>query len=190
VHMGPDFYPATDEIDLPPTVLGKNTGAMCSDWTPTEEGYDIETVEAHHKHSYRMIYKIRNHTDVIARNETLFLDDDPDIIAVSFGTASRTVKTAVKKAREKGLKIGMIRPISLWPFPDELFKKKSTYLSVELVYDGQMVREVERAAPCDSDIHFFGKCGELPTVAELHEIFGKLLKNEPLKPEGWEKEVW
>ncbi|MBW2632575.1 MAG: 2-oxoglutarate ferredoxin oxidoreductase subunit alpha, partial [Deltaproteobacteria bacterium] len=49
---------------------------------------------------------------------------------------------------------------------------------------------VERAAPCDSDIHFFGKCGELPTVAELHEIFDKLLKNEPLKPEGWEKEVW
>jgi 2-oxoglutarate ferredoxin oxidoreductase subunit alpha len=84
----------------------------------------------------------------------------------------------------------MIRPISLWPFPDELFKKKSIYLSVELDYDGQMVREVERAAPCDSDIHFFGKCGELPTVVELHEIFDKLLKNEPLKPEGWEKEVW
>jgi 2-oxoglutarate ferredoxin oxidoreductase subunit alpha len=190
VNMGPDFYPASDEIDIPPTVLGKNTGAMNSDWTPTEEGYDIETVEAHHKHSYRMIYKIRNHTDVISRFETLFVDDNPDIIVVSFGTASRTVKTAVKKAREKSLKIGMIRPISLWPFPDELFDKKATYLSVEMGYDGQMVREVERAAPCDSDIHFFGKCGELPTVSELHEIFYKLLKNEPLKPDGWEKEVW
>ncbi len=190
VHPGPEFYPPTDEIDIPPPVLGKGTGAMCSDWTPSEEGYDIETVEAQHKHSYRMIYKIRNHKDIISRHETLFLDDDPDIIAVAYGTASRTVKTAVKKARGKGQKIGMIRPISLWPFPDELFSKKAIYLSVELVYDGQMVQEVERAAPSDSEIHFFGKCGELPTVMELHDIFDKLLNNEPLKPEGWEKEVW
>jgi len=190
VHPGPDFYPATDEIDVPPAVLGRGTGAMCSDWTPTEEGYDIETVEAQHKHSFRMIYKIRNHRDVITRYEALFLDDNPDIIAVSFGTASRTVKTAVKKARQKGLKIGMIRPISLWPFPDELFKQKAIYLSVELDYDGQMVREVQRAAPSDSEIHFLGKCGELPTVAELHELFDKLLKGEPLTSDGWDKEVW
>ena len=123
VHPGPEFYPPTDEIDIPPPVLGKGTGAMCSDWTPTEEGYDIETVEAQHKHSYRMIYKIRNHQDIIARHETLFLDDDPHIIVVAYGTASRTVKTAVKKAREKGQKIGMIRPISLWPFRMSFLKK-------------------------------------------------------------------
>ena len=190
VHPGPDFYPATDEIDLPPVVLGHNTGALCSDWTPTEEGYDIETVEAQHKHAYRLIYKIRNHMDIVSRYETLFLDDDPEIIAVSFGTPSRVVKTAVKKAREKGIKVGMIRPITLWPFPDDLFNKKAIYLSVELNYDGQLVREVQRAAPCDSEIHFFGKCGELPTVAELHELFDKLLKGEPLKRQGWETEAW
>jgi len=96
----------------------------------------------------------------------------------------------VKKAREKGLKIGMIRPISLWPFPDELFSQKTKYLVVELDYDGQMVREVKRAAPGESEIHFFGKCGELPTVVEMHETFDKLLNNEPLRPEGWEKEAW
>ena len=190
VKEGPDFYPATDEVDVPPVVLGKGTGAMCSDWTPTEEGYDIETVEAHHKHSYRMVYKIRNNRDIINRYEALFLDDDPDIIAVSFGTPSRSVKTAVKKAREKGLKIGMIRPISLWPFPDEAFSRKAKYLSVELDYDGQMVREVQRAASSDSEVHFFGKCGELPTVAELHETFDKLLAGEKLSRKGWEREAW
>jgi 2-oxoglutarate ferredoxin oxidoreductase subunit alpha len=163
---------------------------MCSDWTPTEEGYDIETVEAHHKHSYRMIYKIRNHKDLITRYDSLFLDDDPDIIVVAFGTPSRTVKTAVKKAREKGQKIGMIRPVSLWPFPDEAFQKKAIYLSVELDYDGQMVREVQRAAAAGSDIHFFGKCGELPTVAELHDTFDKLLNGEPITRIGWEREAW
>jgi 2-oxoglutarate/2-oxoacid ferredoxin oxidoreductase subunit alpha len=189
VHPGPEFYPPTDEIDIPPVVLGKGTNALVSDWTPTEEGYDIETVEAHHKHSYRMIYKIRNNRDIISRSETFFLDD-AEIIVVAYGTPSRTVKTAVKKAREQGKKIGMIRPISLWPFPDELFKKDATYLTVELTYDGQMVREVQRAVSSESSVHFFGKCGELPTVTELHEIFDKLLNNEPLKPEGWEKEAW
>jgi 2-oxoglutarate ferredoxin oxidoreductase subunit alpha len=190
VKQGPHFYPATDEVDVPPVVLGQGTGAMCSDWTPTEEGYDIETVEAHHKHSYRMVYKIRNNQDIISRYEELYLDDDPDIIAVSFGTPARSVKTAVKKAREKGLKIGMIRPISLWPFPDEAFSRKAKYLSVELDYDGQMVREVQRAVPKDSEVHFFGKCGELPTVVELHETFDKLLNGESLSRKGWEREAW
>ncbi len=73
---------------------------------------------------------------------------------------------------------------------DEAFQKKAIYLSVELDYDGQMVREVERAASADSEIHFFGKCGELPTVAELHETFDKLLKGEPITRKGWEREAW
>jgi 2-oxoglutarate ferredoxin oxidoreductase subunit alpha len=190
IHPGPEFFPPTDEIDVPPIVMGRGTGALCSDWTPTEEGFDIETVEAQHKHSDRMIYKIRNHRDLITRYESLFVDDEPDIIVVAYGSTSRTVKTAVKKARENGLKVGMIRPISLWPFPDELFDKPATYLTVELTYDGQMVREIQRAAPKGSDVHFFGKCGELPTVAELQDIFGKLLRSEPLSRVGWEREAW
>jgi 2-oxoglutarate ferredoxin oxidoreductase subunit alpha len=190
VHPGPDFYPPTDEIDLPPVVLGKGTRALCSDWTPTEEGYDVETVEAQHKHAYRLIYKIRNHKDLITRYDTLFLEDDPELIVVAYGTPSRVVKTAVKKAREKGRSVGMIRPISLWPFPDELFEREAIYLSVELNYDGQMVREVQRAAPSGSEVHFYGKCGELPTVAELHEVFDRLLKGEPLTRREWEMEAW
>jgi 2-oxoglutarate ferredoxin oxidoreductase subunit alpha len=190
VHPGPDFYPPTDEIDIPPVVLGKDTGALCSDWTPTEEGYDIETVEAQHKHAYRLIYKVRNHRDVISRYETLFLDDDPELIVVAFGTPSRVVKTAVKRARQDGRKVGMIRPISLWPFPDELFHREATYLSVELNYDGQMVREVQRAVPCKSEVHFFGKCGELPTVAELHQVFDRLLSGESLERHEWQTEAW
>jgi 2-oxoglutarate ferredoxin oxidoreductase subunit alpha len=190
VHPGPNFYPPTDEIDLPPVVVGRGCNVLCSDWTPTEEGFDIETVEAQHKHAYRLIYKIRNHKDLITRYETLFLDDDPEIIVVAYGTPSRVVKTAVKKARAKGQRVGMIRPISLWPFPDELFKRKAVYLSVELNYDGQMVREIQRAAPRDSEIHFYGKCGELPTVGELHRVFDKLFSGQPLARDGWEMEAW
>jgi 2-oxoglutarate/2-oxoacid ferredoxin oxidoreductase subunit alpha len=190
VKEGPDFYPFTDGLDIPPVVLGRNTGALCSDWTPTSEGYDIESVEWQHKHAYRLIYKIRNHRDLITRSEGLFMEDDPELVVVSYGTPSRVVKSAVKKARAKGMRVACLRLISLWPFPDELFRQKSTYLSVELNYDGQLVREIQRACSKDSGVHFFGKCGELPTVAELIDSFKTLLDGKPLQPVYWEREGW
>ena len=191
VCQGPEFYPFTDELDIPPVVLGHNTGALCSDWTPTLEGYDIEEVEAHHKHAYRLIYKVRNHRDIFNHlYEKKFMDDDPDLIVVSFGTPSRVVNTAVTKARGQGLKVGALRLINLWPFPDEHFTKATKYLSVELNWDGELVREVQRAVPKDSEVHFLGSCGDLPTVPDLIETFEKLLKNEPLSRKGWELEAW
>ncbi len=190
-HRGPDFYPPTDALDVPPVVLGHNTGALCSDWTPTEEGYDIEEVEAHHKHAYRLIYKVRNNKDLFNNLYVkTHMDDDPDLVVVSYGTPSRVVNTAVKKAREKGLKVGSLRLINLWPFPDEHFSLKTKYLAVELNWDGQMVREVQRAAPCDSEVHFLGTCGDLPTVTNLLEAFAKIINGQPLARKGWEQEAW
>jgi 2-oxoglutarate ferredoxin oxidoreductase subunit alpha len=53
-----------------------------------------------------------------------------------------------------------------------------------------MVREIERAAPPNSTVHFYGKCGELPTVAELQRVFDRLLNGQPLARDGWEMEAW
>lgn len=190
VREGPIFYPDTDEIDIPPVVLGRGTGAAVSDWTPTAEGYDIEDMRAHHQHVYRLVYKIRNHRELLTRHEPFFLEDEPEIIVVSFGSPSRVVRTAVTKARAEGLSVGAIRLVSLWPFPDELFHASATYLSVELNYDGQLVREVQRAAPKDSQVHFLGKCGELPRVSELLEVFRTLAEGKAPARVGWELEAW
>jgi len=191
VCQGPVFYPATDELDIPPVAMGHNTGALCSDWTPTEEGYDIEEVEAHHKHAYRLIYKVRNNRHLFNHlYEKKYMDDDPDLVVVSYGTPSRVVNTAVARAREQGLKVGALRLINIWPFPDEHFTRKTKYLSVELNWDGELVREIQRAAPKDAEVHFLGSCGDLPTQAVLLEAFEKLLKNEPLQRKGWEVEEW
>ena len=191
VCQGPEFYPYTDELDIPPVVLGHNTGGICSDWTPTVEGYDIEEVEEHHKHAYRLIYKVRNHRDLFNQHyEKKFMDDDPDLVVVSYGSPSRVVNTAVSKARQQGLKVGALRLINIWPFPDEHFTMKTKYLTVELNWDGELVREVQRAAPKDSEVHFLGTCGDLPTTQDLIETFEKLLKNEPLQRKGWILEAW
>ncbi|MFH1382248.1 MAG: 2-oxoglutarate ferredoxin oxidoreductase subunit alpha [Chloroflexota bacterium] len=189
ICRGPEFYPPVDAIDLPPVVLGHNTGALCSDWTPTEEGYDTEEVESCHKRAYRLIYKIRNHRDLITRYEAFGMDD-AELVVASFGTPSRVVKSAVKQAREKGMKVGALRLISLWPFPDELFQKKTTYLSVELNYDGQLVREIKRACPKDSQVHFMGQCGELPRIDELLTAFRGILDGKNVSVPKWQGEAW
>ena len=118
------------------------------------------------------------------------MDDDPDLVIVSYGTPSRVVNTAVSKARSQGLRVGALRLITLWPFPDELFDLKTKYLSIELNWDGQLVREVQRAVSKDSEVHFLGTCGDLPTIPDLLETFEKILKNQPLQRKGWELEVW
>ena len=186
IHIYYDEYP-----NCPPVVLGHNTGALCSDWTPTEEGYDTEEVAAHHKHAYRLIYKVRNHRDLFSQlYEKQFMDDDPDLVVVSYGTPSRVVNTAVNQARQNGLKVGALRLINLWPFPDEHFSRATKYLSVELNWDGQLVREVKRAAPKDAEVHFLGTCGDLPTARDLAESFETLLRGQSLARRGWELEAW
>ncbi len=191
VCTGPEFYPYTDELDIPPVQMGSGHGGLCSDWTPTVEGYDIEEVEAHHKHAWRLIYKVRNNKEVFNHlYEKKYMDDDPDLVVVSYGTPSRVVNTAVDRARKEGLKVGALRLINLWPFPDEHFTRKTKYLAVELNWDGQLVREVERAAPKDAQVNFLGTCGDLPTIPDLLETFEKLLKDQPLERKGWELEAW
>jgi 2-oxoglutarate ferredoxin oxidoreductase subunit alpha len=84
--------------------------------------------------------------------------------------------------------VGHIRLKSLWPFQDRLFRRKATYLVVELNTEGQLVREVERAAR--SPVHFIGRCGELPGAAELAEALDGLHKGLPPASRRWEREAW
>jgi 2-oxoglutarate ferredoxin oxidoreductase subunit alpha len=189
-HPGPVFYPATDEIDLPPVVLGRGTGGACSDWTPTEAGLDTEVVEGQHRHAHRLIHKIRGHRDLIAEHEAIALDDAPELVLVAYGTPSRVMKSAVGAARARGLRVGGLRLVSLWPFPDELFARPARYLTLELNWDGQLVREVRRASSPGSKVHFLGKCGELPAVAEIVAAAQTLLEGRTLRRRGWEAEAW
>ena len=72
--------------------------------------------------------------------------EDAKIILVSYGISSRVCREAVKTARKKGWKVGMIRPITLWPFPKKAFAKTNShaeaYLTVEMNACGQMVEDV------------------------------------------------
>ena len=161
------FYPVgSAELDVAPNVIGHGTGVCVSAYTHTEEGYDIEEMEAQWAQTYRLINKIRHNRDACTRYETLGLDD-AEVIAVAYGANARPVKTGVLEARRRGVRAGFVRLITLWPFLDELFERDARYVVCELNYDGRLVREVMRAAPDKTKVHFMGKSAELHTVAEV-----------------------
>ena len=192
VHPGPEFYPATDALDIPPRSKWGRTQAAC---VPIGRPRKKDTTSRKSKRitSIPIASSTRcgttNTCSAICMKPNA-MDDDPDLVVVSFGTPSRVVKTAVDKARAAGMKVGALRLINLWPFPDEHFTRNTKYLSVELNWDGQLVREIQRAVPKDSEVHFLGTCGDLPTIPDLLESFDKILKNQPLQRKGWELEAW
>jgi len=94
------------------------------------------------------------------RFEGLFLSD-AKIILVAYGTMARITKSVVSKLRAEGKKIGLIRPISLWPFPQKAFNTKNKnikYLVIEMSY-GQMLDDVKLAVGGRNKIEFLGRSG-------------------------------
>ncbi len=97
--------------------------------------------------------------------------DDADIILVAFGTSGRVAKSAVRKAREKGIRAGLLRPISLWPFPNEqlskLAKQARSFLVVEM-NAGQMVHDVRETVGKQLPVQFYGRMGgSIPMPDEI-----------------------
>ena len=107
-----------------------------------------------------------------------YLVDDAEIILVAFGASSRIAHSAVDMARKQGIKAGLIRPITLWPFPEKFIKKPvghaKTFLSVEMNM-GQMVEDVRLCVENKKPVHFFGRTGGIvPTPKEVLEQIVKL----------------
>lgn len=106
-----------------------------------------------------------------------YLTEDADIVIVGYGATARISKSAVDMARKQGIKAGLFRPQTLWPFPVKLIndacKQASDVLCVEMSM-GQMIDDVKLALECRLPVHFFGRTGGIiPTPAE---ICGKILE--------------
>jgi len=125
----------------------------------------------------------------IEKNEVMyeeFMMDDAEICIVAFGIAARISKNAIMEARKRGIKVGMIRPITLWPFPKEILNKAAdkvkAFLSVELNM-GQMVDDVKLAINCKKPVHFYGRTGGVLMTPE--EVVNKLTEIEKGEAKAW-----
>jgi 2-oxoglutarate/2-oxoacid ferredoxin oxidoreductase subunit alpha len=117
----------------------------------------------------------------IKENETLFEEymmDDAEVCIVAYGTTSRIAKNAIVTARENGIKTGLIRPITLWPFPSDIIKKAASkvdaFLTVEMSM-GQMVEDVKLAVNGEKPVSFFGTTGGvIPTPQNIFDELKKI----------------
>ncbi|PLX42991.1 MAG: 3-methyl-2-oxobutanoate dehydrogenase subunit VorB [Deltaproteobacteria bacterium] len=133
------------------------------------------------EHNWRLAEKHKR----IAENETrasVDIPEDAELVVTAFGSAARIARTAVDRAREEGHSVGMLRPITLWPFPAEEFvkvgEKGTPILAVEL-NTGQMVEDVEIAVKGASKVSFCGyPPGYLPSPDEIYEKIMEILKGE------------
>lgn len=135
-----------------------------------------EDLEVHNKKLQEKYKKIReNEVKVESYNI-----EDADVVISAFGTVARIAKTAIAKLEKEGYKVGMIRPITLWPYPYDEFKKINQnckgILTVEM-NSGQMVDDVKIAVEGRFPVYFYGRTGGMvPTpeaiIEKVKEICG------------------
>ena len=136
----------------------------------------LEAVELEIKNNEReQRYETIRQNEARAEN---YLTEDADFIVIAYGAAARVAGAAVDTVREKGIKVGLIRPITLWPFPTEVIKEAAkglkSILTVEMSY-GQMVEDVRLAVNGITPVEFFGRSGGvLPTQEEITDVLLKI----------------
>ncbi|MBQ0084408.1 MAG: 3-methyl-2-oxobutanoate dehydrogenase subunit VorB [Clostridiales bacterium] len=128
------------------------------------------------------IERYKRYEEVIA-NEPMweeYMTEDADIVIAAFGIAARVAKNAIKKARREGIKVGLIRPITVWPFPTEPFAKIadtcSAIISVELSM-GQMIEDVRLASGGKVPVTLCNRVGGIiPEPEEILEEIHRIAK--------------
>jgi 2-oxoglutarate/2-oxoacid ferredoxin oxidoreductase subunit alpha len=128
---------------------------------------DAIRMEEHNWKLYRK-YQVVNRKEI--RYET-FKTDDADYLIIAYGTAARIAKGAIKRCRESGIRVGLIRPITLWPFPADAIRGFADRVENFIVFEmstGQMLEDVRLALGDAGRIDFYGRPGGvIPTPSEL-----------------------
>ncbi len=139
------FQPGADLI--PPIAhAGEGYRVHFTGLTHDERGYPEMSAETHHRLVTRLGQKIRQNSDHLLRTEAYFLED-ARIVVVSFGCTARSARRAVRLARQQGIPVGLLRLISIWPFPEALIAELASQADVFIVAEmnlGQVRRELER----------------------------------------------
>lgn len=135
-----------------------------------------DALEDHNKDLQAKYNKIKE-TEVKVESYNI---EDADVVIAAYGTTSRIVRTAIAEMEKEGLKVGLIRPITLWPYPFDEFNKINEkckgILTVEM-NSGQMLDDVKIAVNGRFPVHFYGRTGGMiPTpneiIDEVKKIYG------------------
>jgi len=156
-----------------------------SSWATTgaknREPHILNSLELDYQKHYEHIGKIFEKYRQVEANEVLFeeyLTEDAETVIVAFGIVARIAKGVINRLRQKKIKVGLFRPITLWPFPKNPLKKLASdgkrFLDVEL-NAGQMIQDVRLSVGSGVVLDFLGKWGGLvPTELEIESKLRRL----------------
>ena len=141
-------YDSSEGLVPPMAIAGEGYRFHVTGLTHDEKGYPAMTAEAQDRLVRRLVDKIRlNEKDIINYEEVNV--KDAEVIVVSYGISARIARYAVQQARDEGIKVGLLRLITVWPFAEDRIRKLApkvrAFVVPEINY-GQIVREVERCA--------------------------------------------
>jgi pyruvate/2-oxoacid:ferredoxin oxidoreductase alpha subunit len=145
------------------------TNLVCSIFLEPD---DLEDHQRHLEAKYRRIQEQETRWE-------LYDVDDADVLLVGYGITSRILRSAVEEARSQGQRVGLFRPISLWPFPSEALSRVAAHVQKVLVFElsnGQMVEDVRLALNGKVPVEFYGRTGgNVPSVEEVHaEVLARM----------------
>lgn len=174
-----DMYPLDNPevIYYPFPNIGEGYGICVSPYTHNSKGYASTAQETQEKMARRLVLKVTENLDKLVRVERRYMED-ADFAVVAYGGNARPAIAAVDMVREKGMKVGFFRPIIVWPFPDgeilNVAEKVRGILVCELNIDGQLSREVARAARGKSEVYHLGSGGVEPHLPL--QIFNEIMR--------------
>ncbi len=175
------YVPFKPDEDLVPPMacFGEGYRVHVTGLTHDELGYPKTTdPKIQHELVNRLCEKIRKNSDKIIRTYKFMLED-ADVAVIAYGIPSRSSLNAVKRAREAGIKAGLLRLITVWPFPEKQVEELSNHVKAIVVPEmncGQVVREVERVAK-ETPVHFSSKIGGEPhSPSEIFEVIRRAAK--------------
>ncbi len=174
-YNGPreDFLPyhTNGELVAPMVKAGDGYKIHVTGLTHDEHGYPSMTVATQEKLVHRLVHKIRNNAEKIIEYQEDGIDG-ADIVVVTYGITSRTAIPAIEQARKEGLKVGHLRLVVVWPFPEkrirELAHKVKSFVVPELNF-GQIALEVERASAGKAPVELVPHAGG--TVHNPRDIY-------------------
>lgn len=128
------------------------------------------------QHNWKLFQKYQQMKAEIAYDT--YQIEDADMVVVSFGSVARIIKSSIKMARDQGMKIGLFRPITLYPYPEDMVRQLSQKVNHFFVVElntGQMVEDVKLSVDKGARVDFYGRPpGSIPTPNELFDEIGKV----------------
>ena len=174
-HMYPFDTPGV--INHPFPNIGEGYGICVSPYTHTSRGYATTSERDQDRMATRLVKKITENLHLLTKVHEEMMED-AEFAIMAYGGDSRPALEAARRAREAGIKMGFLRPIIMWPFPDEpIFKvasKVTKILVVELNRDGQLAREVARASKGQAEVYHLGSGGVEPHLPDV--VYGEIKK--------------